>query len=137
LWDKEVRLPVSDLPKATTIYAGALGASKSPQFSDETASCMVFSETIFVMLLTHAKWAQFTQKPIVDAHRASEVAVALSADSREAVDKTTEAAGAHGGKVDVNLKQDLGFLYSRTFADLDGHVWESVYVDMAQAPKGG
>jgi predicted lactoylglutathione lyase len=130
-----VNLPVRDLKKATAFYT-AIGATQNPQFSDDTASCMVLSDSIFVMLLTHAKWATFTKKPIVDAHRESEVALALSADDRNAVDKITNLAGANGGKVDVNPKQDHGFMYSRSFEDVDGHVWESVFVDMSQVPTG-
>lgn len=130
-----VNLPVRDLKKATAFYT-AIGATQNPQFSDDTASCMVLSESIFVMLLTHAKWATFTKKPIVDARRESEVMLALSADDRSAVDKITEAAGANGGKADVNPKQDHGFMYGRSFEDVDGHVWECVFVDMSQFPKG-
>lgn len=130
-----VNLPVRDLKKATAFYT-AIGATQNPQFSDDTASCMVLSESIFVMLLTHAKWATFTKKPIVDAHRESEVMLALSADDRKAVDKITDAAGANGGKADVNPRQDHGFMYGRSFEDVDGHVWECMFVDMSQFPKG-
>ncbi|HEX5421683.1 MAG TPA: VOC family protein [Gammaproteobacteria bacterium] len=130
-----VNLPVRDLAKATAFYT-AIGAVKNPQFSDDTASCMVLSDAIFVMLLTHPKWASFTEKPIVDAHRESEVMLALSSDSREAVDQITQAAGASGGKADANPKQDLGFMYSRSFEDPDGHIWETIYMDMSQLPKG-
>ena len=130
-----INLPVRDLSKATAFYT-AIGANKNPQFSDDNGSCMVVSDTIFVMLLTHAKWAMFTKKPIVDAHRDSEVMLALSAESREAVDKITAAAGANGGKTDVNPKQDLGFMYGRSFEDVDGHIWECFYMDMSQIPKG-
>jgi len=130
-----INLPVRDLKKATAFYT-AIGAAKNPQFSDETASCMVLSDTIFVMLLTHEKWASFTKKPIVEARRESEVMLALSAESRTGVDQITAAAGANGGQADVNPKQDHGFMYGRSFQDLDGHVWESVYVDMSQMPKG-
>ncbi|HKT74317.1 MAG TPA: VOC family protein [Steroidobacteraceae bacterium] len=129
-----VNLPVSDLKKATAFYT-TIGASLNPQFSDDTASCMVFSDTIFVMLLTHPKWASFTKKPIVDARRESEVMLALSAESRKDVDKITDAAGAHGGRADVNPKQDLGFMYGRSFEDVDGHIWECMFVDMSQMPK--
>ena len=131
-----VNLPVRDLKRATAFYA-ALGAAKNPQFSDETASCMVFSDTIFVMLLTHEKWGFFTEKPIADARHESEVMLALSADSRGAVDKVTEAAGANGGKADINPKQDHGFMYGRSFEDVDGHIWESVFVDISQRAKSG
>ena len=130
-----VNLPVRDLKRATAFYT-AIGATKNPQFSDDTASCMVFSETIFVMLLTHDKWATFTKKPIADAHRESEVMLALSAENRGAVDKIVDTAGANGGKADVNPKQDHGFMYGRSFEDVDGHVWETMFVDMSQFPKG-
>jgi uncharacterized protein len=130
-----VNLPVRDLKQATAFYT-AIGATRNPQFSDDTASCMVLSETIFVMLLTHAKWATFTNKPIVDAHRESEVMLALSAEDRSSVDNITAAAAANGGKADINPKQDHGFMYGRSFTDVDGHIWETMFVDMSQFPKG-
>jgi predicted lactoylglutathione lyase len=130
-----VNLPVSDLPKAKAFYE-AIGAVNNPQFSDGTSACMVLSDTIFVMLLTHAKWAQFTTKPIADAHHASEVMLALSADNRKAVDNVVNAAGATGGKADINPPQDHGFMYGRSFEDVDGHVWEIVFMDMSQMPQG-
>ncbi|HET7267410.1 MAG TPA: VOC family protein [Oleiagrimonas sp.] len=129
-----VNLPVRDLPGAIAFYT-AIGAEQNTQFSDDTAACMVISDTIYVMLLTHAKWATFTDKPIVDAHRDSEVLLALSCDSREAVDCMAEAAKKHGGKLDVIPVQDLGFMYSRSFEDVDGHVWESFYMDMTKLPQ--
>lgn len=128
-----VNLPVQDLARATAFY-GAVGAVRNPQFSDDTAACMVVSDTVFVMLLTHAKWATFTRKPIVDARRESEVMLALSCESRAAVDKLADAAGAAGGKADVNPKQDLGFMYGRSFEDVDGHIWEVFCMDMSQMP---
>ena len=130
-----INLPVRDLAGAKAFYE-AVGAVNNPQFSDDTSACMVLSDTICVMLLTHPKWTFFTNKPIVDAHQASEVMLALSADSREAVDTLVAAAGAHGGKVDVNPKQDHGFMYGRSFEDIDGHVWETVWMEMAQMPQG-
>jgi predicted lactoylglutathione lyase len=130
-----VNLPVRDLPKAKAFYE-AIGAVNNPQFSDDTAACMVVSDTIYVMLLTHAKWAFFTKKPIADAHGASEVMLALSADSRAAVDTLVAAAGAHGGKPDVNPPQDHGFMYGRSFEDVDGHIWETMYMDLSAMPKG-
>lgn len=130
-----VNLPVRDLNKAIAFYT-AIGATRNPQFSDDTAACMVLSDTIFVMLLTHGKWATFTKKPIVDAHRESEVMLALSAEDRNAVDKITNTAAANGGKADVNPKQDFGFMYGRSFEDVDGHIWECMFVDMSQMPKG-
>ena len=130
-----VNLPVSDLSKAKAFYE-AIGAVNNPQFSDHASACMVLSDTLFVMLLTHDKWAQFTKKPIADAHRASEVMLALSADDRVEVDTIVAAAGTNGGKADVNPLQDHGFMYSRNFEDVDGHVWEIVHMDMPQMQQG-
>lgn len=130
-----VNLPVRNLASAIAFYQ-AIGAEQNLQFSDDTAACMVISDTIFVMLLTHAKWATFTSKPIVDAHRDSEVMLALSCDSRAAVDTLADAAGAAGGKADVNPKQDLGFMYDRSFEDVDGHIWEAFHMDVSQMPNG-
>ncbi|HEY4081053.1 MAG TPA: VOC family protein [Burkholderiaceae bacterium] len=130
-----VNLPVSNLAKAKALYE-AIGAVNNPQFSDDTAACMVVSDTIYVMLLTHAKWATFTKKPISDAHRASEVMLCLSAENRQAVDSLVNAAGAAGGKPDVNPPQDHGFMYGRSFEDVDGHIWEVMFMDMAQMQQG-
>ena len=124
-----VNLPVTDLARAKAFYE-ALGFTNNPQFSDDGTACMVVSETIHVMLLTHAKWRGFTDRPIPPA-TASEVMIALSCDSREAVDRMNEAAAAHGGTADINPKQDLGFLYNRNLADPDGHVWEAAWMDPA------
>lgn len=129
-----VNLPVRDLAKSKALYE-AIGAVNNPQFTDDTAACMVWSDTIYVMLLTHAKWATFTDKPIAAA-TSSEVSLALSVDDRAAVDAMLEAAGKAGGKVDVNPPQDLPFMYSRSFEDLDGHVWEPLFFDMSKMPQG-
>ena len=117
-----VNLPVTDLARAKAFYE-ALGFTNNPQFSDDGTACMVVSETIHVMLLTHAKWRGFTDRPIPPA-TASEMMIALSCDSREDVDRMNEAAAAHGGTADINPKQDLGFMYNRNLADPDGHAWE-------------
>lgn len=130
-----VNLPVADLGKAKSFYE-AIGAVNNPQFSDDTAACMVVSDTIYVMLLTHAKWATFTMKPIADAHAVSEVMLCLSADNRQAVDTMVQAAGTNGGKPDVNSVQDHGFMYGRSFEDVDGHVWEVMFMDTSQMPQG-
>jgi predicted lactoylglutathione lyase len=130
-----INLPVSDLKKSTAFYK-AVGAKINPQFSDETASCMVFSDVIHTMLLTPAKWAVFSKKPISDAHRGSEVRIALSAQSRNEVDAIAEAAGKAGGKADVDPAQDHGFMFGRSFEDPDGHIWEAFWMDPAAlAPK--
>jgi uncharacterized protein len=130
-----VNLPVRDLPKSKAFYA-AIGFSNNPQFTDDTAACMVLSDTIFVMLLTHAKWATFTAKPIVDSKVSSEVSLAISADDRQAVDAMVEAARRNGGRPDINPVQELPFMYSRSFEDLDGHVWEPLFFDMSKMPQG-
>jgi predicted lactoylglutathione lyase len=130
-----INLPVRDLPKSKAFYE-AIGAVNNPQFTDDTAACMVLSDTVFVMLLTHAKWASFTTKAMVDAHQASEVALALTVDDRAAVDALVAAAGAHGGRVDVNPPQDHGFMFQRSFEDPDGHVWEPFFMDMSKLPQG-
>ena len=124
-----VNLPVADLSRAVAFYE-SVGASKNPLFSDDSGACMVFSETINVMLLTHDKFSQFTPKAIVDAHRSSEVLLCISADSRENVDAITAAALAAGGR-EPCAPQDHGFMYSRSFEDLDGHIWEHVWMDPA------
>lgn len=129
-----VNLPVADLEAAKTFYT-ALGFTNNPQFSDETAACMVWSESIMVMLLTHAKWRTFTDRPIPPS-TSSEVMLALACESREQVDALNEAAEARGGTADINPKQDLGFMYNRNLADPDGHVWEMVWMDMAGMEGG-
>ena len=130
-----VNLPVADLPRAKAFYE-ALGFTNNPQFSDETGAAMVWSEAINVMLLTHAKWHTFTSRPIPPA-TASEVMLAISCDSREAVDRMNNAASTHGGTADINAKQDLGFLYNRSLADPDGHVWEAMWIGASAMQSGG
>jgi len=129
-----VNLPVSNLARATAFYE-AIGATKNPQFSDETASGMVISDTIHVMLLTHDKFRQFTPKTIADARTTSEVLICLSADSRDAVDDTVHKAKGAGGTADPGPKQDYGFMYGRSFEDPDGHIWEVMWMDMEAAAK--
>lgn len=127
-----VNLPVADLAKARAFYE-AIGFTNNPRFSDDTSACMVLTEVISVMLLTHAKWRTFTTRPIPPSG-SSEVMLAISCDSRAAVDAMNDAAAAHGGTADINPKQDLGFMYNRNLADPDGHVWEAMWMDMAAAP---
>jgi hypothetical protein len=128
-----VNLPVRHLQGARAFYE-AIGATLNPKFSDDAGACMVLSDAIYVMLLTHPKWAMFTKKPISDAHAASEVMLALSADSREAVDAMATAAGKAGGVSDVNPPQDHGCMFGRSFEDPDGHIWEAVWMDPAGMP---
>jgi hypothetical protein len=127
-----VNLPVSDLKRANAFYQ-AIGAVKNEQFSDDTASCMVFSDTIHAMLLTHDKYRQFTSKKIVDAKTSSEVLICLSADSREEVDALIGKAKTTGAALDPTPQQDFGFMYGRSFEDPDGHIWEVMWMDVAAA----
>ena len=122
-----VNLPVADLAHSKSFYE-ALGFVNNPQFTDDTAACMVWSETIFVMILTHEKWAQFTARPIPDRN-SSEVMLCLSCESRAEVDSLNAKADGTGGIADVNPAQDHGFMASRAFADPDGHVWEVMWMD--------
>ena len=130
-----VNLPVTDLQKSRD-FLEALGAINDPRFTDETAACMTFSDSIHVMLLTHEKFSQFTPRPIADAKTGSEVLLALSADSRESVDSTLERAVTAGGTADPAPKQDYGVMYGRSVADPDGHIWEIMWMEPAAAQQG-
>ncbi len=127
-----VNLPVTDLPASVAFYR-ALGFRQNPQFSDDTAACMVWSESIHTMLLTHAKWRSFTDRPR-PAPGTTGVMLALALDSREQVDAMNAAAAAHGGQADANPVQDLGFMYGRDLADPDGHLWGPFWMDPAALP---
>ncbi|WP_420418704.1 VOC family protein [Pacificispira sp.] len=127
-----VNLPVTDLARSEAFY-NALGFTKNPQFSDEATACMVISDAIHVMLITQDRWRTFTKRPIPPA-TSSEVMLALSCESRDAVDTMNAVAAAHGGTADINPLQDLGFLYNRNLADPDGHVWEATFVNMDDMP---
>ena len=124
-----VNLPVADLDAAKAFYE-AIGAANNPQFTDETAACMVLTDTIYAMLLTHEKFAQFTSRAIADAHRTAQMSLALSCDDRASVDEMTEAALAAGGS-EAHPPEDLGFMYNRAFYDPDGHGWGPFHMDMA------
>jgi uncharacterized protein len=127
-----VNLPVKDL-KASIAFYQALGFEQNPQFSDDTAACMVWSESIYAMLLTHPKWRRFTSRPL-PAPGTTGVMMALGMDSREAVDAMNAAAAANGGQADANPVQDLGFMYGRDLADPDGHLWGPFWMDPAAMP---
>jgi predicted lactoylglutathione lyase len=129
-----LNLPVADLARATAFYQ-AIGAVKNDQFSDHTASCMVLSETIHVMLMTHDKFRQFTPKKIADAKTSNQVLFCLSADSRDEVDAIVGEAGIAGGNVDPSPIDDFGFMYGRSFEDLDGHMWGVNWMDVEAAMK--
>jgi predicted lactoylglutathione lyase len=128
-----VNLPVTNLSASMAFYK-SLGFVNNPQFTDDTAACMVLTEAINVMLLTHAKWRTFTSRPI-PPKTSSEVMLCVSCDSREAVDAMNKAAAANGGTADINPMQDLGFMYNRNLADPDGHIWEAMWMDPAAIPS--
>lgn len=127
-----ISLPVTDLGASVAFYK-AIGFESNPQFGDDTAACMVWSEAISVMLLTHAKWRTFTDRPIPPA-TSSEVGLNVSCESREMVDAMNEAAAANGGTADINPVQDLGFMYGRDLMDPDGHIWGAMWMDPAAMP---
>lgn len=126
-----VNLPVKNLDKSVEFFT-RLGFSFNPQFTDDTATCMIVSDDIFVMLLTEAKFKSFTPKQICDTGKYTEVLVCLSAESREKVDDMVRKAVAAGGST-YNEPQDHGFMYGHGFQDPDGHLWELVYMVPATA----
>lgn len=130
-----VNLPVSDLPRAKAFYE-AIGFTNNPKFTDETAACMVLTDVIHVMLLTHDKYKQFTTKPIADTKATSAVLICVSADSRAEVDAIVGRAKGAGGGVDPTPVQDFGFMYGRSYEDPDGHIWEVMWMDPAAAAGG-
>lgn len=127
-----LNLPVVDLPASVAFYQ-ALGFEQNPDFSDHTAACMRWSSSIYVMLLTHAKWRSFTQKPFPPEGTVGHM-VSLALDSKAAVDALNEAAAQAGGRADANPPEDLGFMYTRDLADPDGHVWGMFWMDPAAIP---
>jgi predicted lactoylglutathione lyase len=122
-----VNLPVNDLSRSMRFFE-ALGWSFNRQFTDETAACLVITDDIYAMLLTHAKFQEFTPKAICDSTVAAEVLVCLSCQSRDEVDQLTEKAFAAGG-TSSGPSLDYGFMYGRSFQDLDSHIWELVWMD--------
>ena len=130
-----VNLPVSDLARSVAFYE-AIGGTKNPKFSNEQAAAIVFSDSIYVMLLTHDFYRTFTSKEIADARSSSEVLLAISCDDKAAVDAIVDAAVAAGGKADPGPKQDYGFMYGRSFEDPDGHHWEPHWMDPKAAQDG-
>ncbi|MEP0873629.1 VOC family protein [Trichocoleus desertorum AS-A10] len=122
-----VNLPVKDLNQSIEFFT-QLGFQFNPQFTDETATCMIVSENIFVMLLTHEKFQTFTPNPICDATKSTEVLTCLSMESREKVDEMVHNAIAAGGTT-YTEPQDYGFMYAHGFQDLDGHIWELMYME--------
>src|SRR4029079_17592960 len=130
-----VNVPVGDLVASTSFYE-ALGGAVNPQFSDDQAKSVMLSDAIGVMLLTHDRYRQFTKRPIGDARRESQALIALSVDSRDAVNATLTRAAAAGGRADPNPVQDHGFMFNRSVEDPDGYVWEIMWMDPAALAKG-
>ncbi|HEX6997868.1 MAG TPA: VOC family protein [Gammaproteobacteria bacterium] len=128
-----VNLPVRDLDASMRFFR-ALGFDFNPQFTDDTAACMVIAEDIYAMLLTHAKFGEFTPKPISDATQSTEVLIALSCESRERVDELVHKALAAGGS-SYSDPRDYGFMYQHGFQDPDGHIWELVYMEPGAVPQ--
>jgi uncharacterized protein len=129
-----VNLPVKDLDKSMDFFK-KLGFSFNPQFTDETAACMVISDDIYAMLLTHQKFKEFTKKEIADATKTTEVLIALSMDDRAKVDSFVDKA-LSSGATKAREPADHGFMFERSFNDLDGHIWEIFYMDMSAVPQG-
>jgi predicted lactoylglutathione lyase len=126
-----VNLPVKDLAASIAFYE-AVGAVRNNDFADDSAQMLSFSDSIHVMVLTHERFASFTPRKIPDAHETAQVLLALSEVSRDAVDATTQKALAAGG-TEPNPQQDYGFMYGRSFADPDGHIWEVSWMDVEAA----
>jgi predicted lactoylglutathione lyase len=124
-----VNLPVSDLNRSKDFYT-KIGFSINQQFTDETAACVVVSKDIYAMILTHSKFRQFTPKEIADSTKTTEVITALSFESKEKVDEVFNNALQAGGS-EAGSVQDMGFMYSRSFNDPDGHIWEPFWMDPA------
>ncbi|MEA2277429.1 MAG: uncharacterized protein QOC78_2389 [Solirubrobacteraceae bacterium] len=129
-----VNLPVRDLA-ASTAFFRALGFAFDEKFTDESAACMVVSEQAYVMLLVEGRFADFTTKPVVDARVSTEAILAVSAESREAVDAFADAA-LNAGASRASDPMDHGFMYGRSFHDLDGHVWEVMWMSPEAVEQG-
>jgi len=130
-----VNLPVTDLARSMAFYE-AVGFTNNPQFTNDQAAAMVWSDAIMVMLLRHDFWKTFTPKQIPDAKHSAQVLLALSQDSKEAVEDIVSKAVAAGGTSDPTPKQDMGFMYGRSFEDPDGHIWENAWMNMDAIPEG-
>ena len=122
-----VNLPVTDLDRSKAFFA-TLGYTFNPQFTDATAACMVISDDIYAMLLTKAKFKEFTRKAIADANKTTEVLVCLSTDSKDKVNKVVDTA-IKAGASEARDPMDYGFMFGRSFNDLDGHIWEIIWMD--------
>lgn len=130
-----VNLPVTDLPRSMAFYE-AVGFTNNPDFTNEQAAAMAWSDEIVVMLLRHDFWKTFTSKQIPDAKQSAQVLLALSQDSQQAVEDIVAKAVTARGAADPTPRQELGFMYGRSFEDPDGHIWENAWMNMAALPEG-
>lgn len=128
-----INLAVKDLQKSMDFYT-ALGFTNNPQFSDDTGKCMVWSENIFVMILTHEKFSSFATKPLTDTKSNLAGLFSLSVDSVDEVNNIM-TKGLNAGGIEPNEFKDYGFMQQRTIEDLDGHTWEIFYMDMTKFPQ--
>ena len=128
-----INLPVANLPTSMAFFK-ALGFSHNPQSTDDTGACIVVSDTILVMLLTHARFRDFTPKAICDTSKAAEVLLTLSCESREQVDDLVARAVAAGGST-YDKPEDYGFMYTHSFVDPDGHGWGLVHMSAMAAQE--
>jgi uncharacterized protein len=128
-----VNLPVKNLDRSIAFFT-ALGYGLNPQFTDETAACLVISDDIFAMLLTEAKFKEFTKKDIADARKTTEVLTCLSVESKAKVDEIVETA-LNAGATEAREPMDYGFMYGKSFNDLDGHIWEIIWMDPGHVQK--
>lgn len=129
-----VNLPVKDLKRSLAFFT-ALGFGFEPKFTNDNAACMILGENIFVMLLVERFFKTFTKKALCDAKKSTEVLVCLSCDSRAHVTDLVSKATAAGGTIPREL-QDHGFMYGHAFEDLDGHIWELIYMEPSTQGKG-
>jgi predicted lactoylglutathione lyase len=129
-----VNMPVADLPRSKAFFA-TLGFGFNPQFTDESAACMLVGEQAFVMLLSRERFADFAKLPIADPRTHTSALYSFSVSSRDEVDAVSAAALAAGG-TEADEAEDFGFMYSRSFVDLDGHGWQIMWMDPAAAERG-
>jgi len=127
-----INFAVKDLQKSMDFYT-ALGFANNPQFSDDTAKCMVWSENIFVMIMTHDKFKTFATKPIADTKNNLAGLFSLSVDSIDEMNNIV-TSGINAGGIEPNEMRDYGFMQQRTIEDLDGHTWEIFYMDISKFP---
>ncbi|TDE26925.1 glyoxalase/bleomycin resistance/extradiol dioxygenase family protein [Flavobacterium ranwuense] len=128
-----INLAVKDLKKSIDFFT-TLGFSFNPQFTDEHATCMIIGENIFAMLVTEQRFKDFTKKEICNAHKNTEVLIALDVESREKVEEMVKNAVDAGGSIYME-PQDHGWMYGHSFADLDGHQWEIMHMDESAIPQ--